>query len=166
MELIKPEVGLIFWTVITFLALLFVLKKLAWKPLLSMLEERETKIKTSLEQAEQAKTDAEALVAEHRKTLAETRGKIAEMLETSRKEAETLKAEFIEKAKREATEIVERGKLEIQNEKEKAVRELKKTTVELALSAAEKLMKTSLREEGHKKLVLETIEDIEKTKEI
>jgi F-type H+-transporting ATPase subunit b len=165
MELIKPEFGLIFWTIVTFVVLLLVLRKLAWKPILTMLDERETAIKGSLEQAEKAKTEAEATLKENKKVLGEARRKVSDMLEDGKKASENLKAEIVEKAEKEAREIVERGKREIENEKNAAISELKAASVELALAAAEKLIQTSLKDKGHKKLVVDYIERLDQAKE-
>jgi F-type H+-transporting ATPase subunit b len=165
MELIKPEMGLVFWTVVTFVLLLVVLKRLAWKPLLKLLEEREITIKNFWEQAEKAKSDAESHLGQSRSQLAETKKRIAEMFETGKREAEKLKNELAEKAAEEARGIVQKGKLELENEKSKAAAELKATTVDLALAAAEKLIQSTLREDGHRKLVLQAVEDLGKVKE-
>ena len=165
MELIKPEIGLIFWTVVTFVCLLLVLRKLAWKPLLAMLDERENTIKDSLEKAENAKRDAESTLEENKQVLSETRKKVSAMLDEGKQASEKLKADIVEKAEKEAKEIIERGKREIENEKTAAIAELKEASVELALSAAEKLIHTSLKEKGHKKLVMDYIQDLDQAKE-
>ena len=68
--LVQPDPGLIIWTIITFLLLLFILKKAAWKPLLSALQKREDTIASSIQKAEQAKVDAEKLLKEHSERLA------------------------------------------------------------------------------------------------
>jgi F-type H+-transporting ATPase subunit b len=165
MEIIKPEMGLIFWTVVTFLLLLFVLKKIAWKPMLKLLEEREITIKNFWEQAENAKSDAESHLEQSRRQLADTRKKIAEMFEAGKQDAEKLKNELVQKAGEEARALVQKGKLEVENERSKAARELKETAVDLALSAAEKLIQSTLREDGHRKLVLSAVESLGKGKE-
>jgi F-type H+-transporting ATPase subunit b len=152
--------GLIFWTVVTFVLLLLVLKKIAWKPLLKLLEEREVTIKNFRGQAESAKSDAELHLEKSRTQMAEAKKKIAEMFEAGKQEAEKQKAGLPRKAAEETGELVKKGKLELENEKRKATREIKETTVDLALSAAEKLIQSTLREDGHRKLVLGALENL------
>ena len=89
--LLDVSPGLIFWTVITFLILLFILKKMAWKPILSSLDERENKIKESLEKAEFARTEAEKLIAENKSNLAKAEEDAQKIIAQGREYAEKLK---------------------------------------------------------------------------
>ena len=100
--LLNIEPGLIIWTVITFIVLLIVLRKVAWGPILSALEQREHTIRNSLEEAQRARQDAEQLLAQHQRMLADANREVGRLLEQGREEAERLRISLTEQARAEA----------------------------------------------------------------
>lgn len=142
--LITPKIGLIFWTLLTFVLLLIVLRLVAWKPILGGLKDREQSIENALKQAEVAKQEMGNLMAENEKLLQEARNERDKMLI----EAKHQKDALVESAKAEATKernrILEQAKETIEKEKEAAKRELKEFVVSLSVDVAQKILKKEL----------------------
>ena len=161
-SLVDVNPGLVIWTVITFVILLFVLKKLAWKPILTALNEREDAIKESLEKAEKAKDEAQKILQENQASLLKADEESKKIIEQSRQYAEKLKDQMLRESKEQAQKIVEDASAQIEQKKEAAFSELKTKVAEIAISAAEKILKENLDKDSHKKLVDRYIEDITK----
>ena len=144
MELVTPELGLIFWTGISFLILLFILRKFAWKPILGAVNTREESIKNALESAELAKREMENLQADNQKLLKEARIERDALI----KEARELKAKMIEgakaEAKAEADKMIANAQTAIQSEKKAAIADIKNQVASLSLEIAEKVVKDEL----------------------
>lgn len=160
MDLLSPDIGTIFWTALTFVLLLWVLKKMAWGPLLQTLEDREKRIKEALAKAEAAQRDVDEARERQQEILDSARKEAQELLNKSRKTAEATKEEIIEKAQAEANKILERARNEISLERKKALEEIKKQAVELSVQIASKLIHKSLSPEDHRKLIDESVEEI------
>lgn len=163
MNLLTPDTGTIFWTAVTFLALLWVLKKLAWAPLVSALDERENRIRESLEKAEQSRAEAEQALAKYQEMLENARQESQELIAKGKKTAESMREELIQKARAEAEALLERAKREISLEREKAVDELKKLAVDLSLAATEKAIGKALTPKDHEMLVKQALKDMGET---
>lgn len=144
MELITPELGLIFWTGISFLILLFILGKFAWKPILSAVNTREEGIKDALESAEKARLEMQNLHADNERILKEARAEREIML----KEAREIKAKMITDAKDEAqtqaNNMIEQAQIAIASEKKSAMAELKNHVAGLSVDIAEKMVREEL----------------------
>ena len=157
MDLVTPDIGLIFWTTVSFAILYFVLSKFAWKPILGAVNEREKSIKEALAAAEKAKEEMANLKADNEKILNEAKLQRESLL----KEAREIKSKIIADAESEATEkankLIESAKNAIQTEKSVAMKELKNTVVDLSLDIAEKLLSKEL---DNKEKKLENIQDI------
>ncbi len=154
--------GVIIWTTLTFLVLLWVLKKAAWKPILDSLDTREKKIKESLEQAEIARKEAEKLIAENQENLAKAEAEAQKIIAQSREYAETLKEQIISESKDEARKILENAEAEIQRRQKEAFAQLKSEVAEIAVDAAEKIIKANLDKEKQIELVNKHIDEISK----
>lgn len=147
MNLLNPSIGIVFWTTIAFLILLFLLRKFAWKPILSTVNQREQKISESLAAAEKARAEMEQLTATNEKLLQEAREERAKILA----EAKQIKEKMISDAKAEATEaqqkIAEANRQEIENQKNAAIAELKDAAAVLSLEIAEKVIRKELKDD-------------------
>ena len=162
MDLVTPDIGLIFWTTISFAILYFILSKFAWKPILGAVNEREKSIKDALSAAEKAKEEMVNLKADNEKILNEAKLQRESLL----KEAREIKSKIIADAEIQATEkankLIDAAKTAIENEKSAAMKELQNTVVDLSFNIAEKLLKKEL---DNKEKQLENIQDIlDKTK--
>lgn len=157
MDLVTPDIGLIFWTTISFAILYFILAKFAWKPILGAVTEREKSIKDALSAAEKAKEEMANLKADNEKILNEAKLQRESLL----KEAREIKSKIVADAESEATEkankLIESAKTAIENEKSAAMKELKNTVVDLSLDIAEKLLSKELADKSKQ---VENIQDI------
>ena len=146
MELVTPGIGLIFWTTLSFIILLVILKKAAWTPILSAVKERETSIKDALASAENARSEMATLQADNQRILQEARAERDEML----KEARDMKANIVSDAKNiakdEADKMIASAKAVIENEKVAAISELKNSVGALSIEIAEKVLKSELKD--------------------
>ncbi len=145
--------GLIIWTIVTFILLLLVLQKFAWKPLLQSLQQREEHVRNSLERAEQAKKEAEHLLEENRRQLQQAEQEGHRLLSETRSLAEKLKEEIIDKANQQSRRLIDQAREEIQRDKEVALTELRGEVADLAIHAAEKILNETLDETKHRKIV-------------
>lgn len=157
MDLITPDVGLLFWTLVSFIFLYIILRKFAWGPILDAVKEREESIKQALDAADNAKKDMENLKADNEKILNEAKIERETMLKEAREIKSKLISDAEEEAKIRAKKMVEAAKTAIQNEKNSAMNELKNTVVDLSVGIAEKLISEELADKDKQ---LKMIEDI------
>ena len=160
--LIAVTPGLYIWTIITFLLLFYVLAKFAWKPLLSMLEQRENLIKDSLENAEKAREDLDKLNAESEAIISKARSEAQSILSEGNAAADKIKEDTITKAKDEASKIREDAQHQIQVEKDKAISDIRKEVVDISISVAEKLINKNISEQDNNTLIEESLKKINK----
>ena len=145
--------GLIVWTVVTFVLLMAVLGKFAWKPLLQSLHEREDKIRSALEQSEKARAEAAELLKQNERNMARAEEEFQKVIHEGKALAEKMKDEIVTKAKQQAQRELQMAKEEIQRDVEAAKQQLRSEVADLAITAAEKILDESLDQQKHKKLV-------------
>ena len=151
----------LFWaTLILFALFAFVMAKLAWNPLLQMIEEREKGVRDSVEGAQRASTEAQALLAQHQELLREGGRQREEMIKRAIADAEQLKADLSAQARNEADQILRKAKEQIEREKRLAIQELRGQVADLAVEAASRIVTSSLTPEAQRKLVHEFIEKL------
>jgi F-type H+-transporting ATPase subunit b len=155
------SLGLFFWQLLLFVALLLLLKKFAWKPILEAVNERETSIKDSLSAAKKARDEMQAVQADNKRILKEARAERDALLS----EAKTASIQMInqakEDAKAEADKITAQAQEMIQNEKKAAVNDLKSQVAQLSIEIAEKVLKTELKDKAtQEKLVKQLVDEI------
>lgn len=152
--------GLIFWTIVTFIAVLAILSKVAWKPLLHALTAREEQIRTALQQAEEAQAEAMKLLEENRRHLAQAEALAQQAVREGREMGNRVKAEIIDKANANARALIEQAKEEIRREREAALNQLRGEVADLAVAAAGKIIDTHLDVNKHRALVDSVINQI------
>ena len=138
------SLGLFFWQTLLFVILIFVLKKYAWKPILSAVEEREEGIKNALDSAEKAKEEMKNLNADNERILHEAKLEREILLKEAREMKEKIINEAKESANHDAEKILTTAKEQIRNEKLKAITELKNEVANLSIEMAEKILKSEL----------------------
>ena len=158
--LVQLDPGLFVWTILTFLLLLFVLAKFAWKPLLKMLNDREELIRSSLEDAEKAKEKLEKLNAEGEAIINQARSEAQSILSEGKAAVSKLKDETLDVAKEQAKQIVSEAEKQINIEKDKAIAEIKSEVVNLSMSIAEKLINKNISPEDNKALIDESLSSV------
>ena len=152
--------GLLFWTVLTFLILLGVLKKVAWGPIISALEAREREIKEALNAAGKAKEDAEKAQNDYEEVVAKARAEAQEIIAESRRAGDKLKTEIEITARKNAEDISEKAKVQIEAEKEKALAEIQDIAVELTIKTAEKVIQRNINSDDNKKFIDDTLNQL------
>ena len=144
MDLITPEFGLVFWTLITFLILLFILRKFAWKPILGAVSDREEGIKDALASAEKAKLEMQNLHADNERILQEARAEREAMLKDARDMKNKIVSDAKDEAQMQASKMIEQAQAAIDSEKKAAMAELKSHVAGLSLDIAEKVVREEL----------------------
>lgn len=161
MELVTPNVGTIFWMIIVFGIVAFVLKKFAWKPILMALHEREDSIDSALNAAREAKQEMENLKAGNEELLVQARKEKELIMREALNLKENIIAEAKEKASAELQKSLEAARKQIDNEKVKAINEMKKQMTELSFMIAEKVIgKEMENDKNHQDLVNKLINEI------
>jgi len=145
-----------------FLLLMFILSKFAWKPLLKMLNEREEKIRTAIEKAENAEKKLETLNEQGEKILSDARSESQKLLLSTKETAQNLKEEIEREAKQKATSIIDQARVQIQAEKNQVLSEIKNELSSFSIMIAEKLIKKNINKDDNMKLINESIEKVNK----
>ena len=159
--LVQLDPGLFIWTILTFLVLFFVLAKFAWKPLLAALEARENTIRSSLEDAEKAKTELERLNAESEEIITKARSEAQSIHVEARAAAEKIKTDLMSEAEEDAGKIRDEAEKQIRVEKEKAINEIRQEVVDLSLAVAEKVIKKNLSKEHNQDLIENSLKNLQ-----
>ena len=158
--LVQPDPGLFLWTIFTFLVLLGLLARFAWRPLLAMLETRENMIRTALQDAEKATKEFEQLQEKSKQITVKARTEAQSIITESKSRAEKIKDEILQDAKGKASLIIKTAEEQIQAEKKKAIAEIRGEVVELSLSVASKLIRRNLTSEDSQTLIEESLKEM------
>lgn len=160
MNFVAPE-SLVFWTTIIFLILLFLLKKLAWKPILGAVKDREESIMNALKEAENARKEMQNLTADNERILKEARAERDALLKEAREMKENLISDAKEEAQVQANKVVEQAQATIQAEKQAAITDLKNQVAELSIGIAEKVVRGELSDKDKQtKLVEDMLKEV------
>jgi F-type H+-transporting ATPase subunit b len=159
--LLKVDPGLMLWTIITFLFLLLILWKAAWKPIIKALDARAEKIRNDIDTADESRRSAEKLLAEHTAIMAGARDDVFKMLSAAKEEAEKIKAKIIEEAHQKSKANTEKAKNEIERAKEAALEDIKKEFVVISTDIASKIIKKNINVDDQKILVEEALKKFE-----
>src|SRR5690348_9771690 len=155
--------SLIFWEVISFAILLFVLYKYAFPGILSVLEEREKRIKDSLDQAEQHRSEAERKLKEYEAKLNAAAKDAEAILAAAKERAQRLMEENEQRMTTEAERIKGDATREIDHERRKAIQDIRTQTTDMALMVAEKVVERSLTDADHRRLADEALDALAKS---
>jgi len=158
--LLSLHPGLSIWTLVIFLIVFAVLAKFAFPKILGAVEAREKHLEELAEAAERDRAEAAALVEEHRRLVDETRGRVQEALGEARNTAEKMRSELMEQARREHDELLARGRAEVANERAGMLEQVRRDAAELAMAAAEKLVRRSLDGDDNRRLVQEYLAQV------
>ena len=161
-SLVDINPGLIVWTLVTFVLLLLILRKVAWKPILSALDQREAAIKDSLEKAEKAKDEAQRILYENQANLSKAEEESKKIVEQGRIYAEKLKDQVIKESKDQAQKILNEATAEIERKKEETFGELKSQIADLVIQTTEKVLGETVDKNVHKKIADRYINEIGK----
>ncbi len=152
-DLLSPSYGLMVWTLVIFVVLLFVLSKFAFKPITAAVEAREQALQAAIDSARRDREEAARLLAEHRANLDASRAEGQKLIAEARVAAERVRTELVEQAHAEQAKMLERARAEIDAERAKAIAELRREAVELAIAGASKVIGQNLDRVANRQLV-------------
>ena len=161
--LVQPDPGLFIWTILTFLVLVGLLTKFAWRPLLEALERRQKTITQALEDAQHARHELERLQRESQQMLQTARHEADAIISRSRSDAEALREELKQKSRAEAATIVKNAERQIQQEPARAIQQIRQEAVDLSVTIASKILRRQVSKEDNEALIEETIKQVENT---
>src|SRR5215469_14500945 len=151
-DLVAVRPGLIFWTLVTFILVALLLRRVAWGPILKVVDEREKTIAASIESAKRERAEAERLLAEQKEAIQKARAEAADMMRRNAEDVEKLRNDLVSKARAEA-----------EAQKTKAVNEVKNVAADLAIQIAEKLLNERLDASKQKELASQYLSEVSRT---
>lgn len=152
-DLLSPNGGLMFWTIIIFVLLLILLSRFAFKPMLAAVEAREKKLQADLDEARRDREESAQVLAEHRAQLEKARGEAQKLIADGRATAEKLRNDLLEQTKAQQQEMLDRARRDIETEKLNAIAALRREAVDLAIAGAGKVIERNLDNDANRKLV-------------
>ena len=162
-SLLTPQIGTVFWTLVTFLIMVVLLGRYAWGPLMAAVDARERSIRDSIEKAGRDRQEAESLISQHRELLTAARRERAEAVEAGKRDAEKVKSDILDEARKQREQLLAQSKDQIQAGIRQAQTELRTLTVDLAIQAAEKLLSRSMDDATQRKLVEDYLDELERS---
>jgi len=159
--LVKPELGVMIWTVISFLVAFFILRKYAFPKIGEALDKRQKMIEESIDASERTKVEAEQLLAEYRERLKEARVQAEDIVTRAGKAAEVRERESLDAAKLQREELLEQTRSDIQAETRRAIGEIRSEVADLTILATEKVTRKTLDESDQRRLVDEALGELD-----
>lgn len=158
--MLSLDPGMMIWTVATFICLLILLYRMAWKPILTAIDTREKTIRDSLESAQKERQEAQALLEKHQVMMHHAENEAKKIIAEYKAKAEKMHKEMISQSKEEAENIISKAQSEINAQKEAAVIDLRHEIADMVVNAASKFINVSMNEEQQKRLIDQYISDI------
>ena len=161
MELINPNFGTIFWTTIAFLIVLLILRKFAWRPILTFLKEREFSIENALQAADKARKEMSRVQINNEKIIAEAKNERDEILKDAREAKLSIIEEATEQAIKESNKLIAQARINIQNERMNAMKEIKNQVTVLSIEIAGRILHKKLSvDKEQQELIEKSLRDI------
>jgi F-type H+-transporting ATPase subunit b len=160
--LVRVDPGLFIWTIVTFLVLVFLLRRFAWGPLLAALERRQQAIAAAVDDARRTKEELERVQRESAQVLNESRREAEAILGRARADAERFREDLRTKAAAEAANITRNAEKQIQQETARAIGQLRQEAIDLSVAIASKLLRRTVTREDNERLILDVIERIDR----
>lgn len=160
--LVQVDPGLFIWTIVTFLILVFLLRRFAWGPLLAALDRRQQTIAAAVDDARKTKEELERVQRESTQVLNEARREAETVLSRARSDAERFREELRTKAAAEAATITRNAERQIQQETARAIAQLRQEAIDLSVAIASKLLRRTVTREDNERLIQDVIEKLDK----
>ena len=160
--LLDPHAGLMFWTLLIFVALWLLLRKYAFPPIFAAVEAREKALEDAIAAAKRDREEATKLLEEHRRQIDAARADAQRLIAEGAKAGEKIRTEMIEEARHQQQEILDRARQEIGAERDRAIAELRREAVDLAIKGASKVIERNLDDETNRKIVEQFLGDLQK----
>jgi F-type H+-transporting ATPase subunit b len=152
-NLLSPNTGLMFWTLLIFIVLFFILQRFAFKPLTAAVEARERALEEAIQGAQRDREEAARQLQEQIKALEAARAEAQRVIAEGRTTGEKLRADMLEQTKQQQHELLARARVEIDNERVRAIADLRREAVDLALAGASRVIERNLDDQTNRKLV-------------
>ncbi|HUQ18089.1 MAG TPA: F0F1 ATP synthase subunit B [Gemmatimonadaceae bacterium] len=152
-SLLSLQAGLMFWTLVMFVALWMILQKYAFKPMTAAVEAREKALEDAIAAAQADRDEAARILAEQKSGIEEARANAQKIIADSRMVGEKLRAEMVEETRAQQQEMLDRARREIESEKVRAVNELRREAVDLAIAGAGKVIEKNLDDDSNRRIV-------------
>jgi F-type H+-transporting ATPase subunit b len=149
----KPDTGLMVWTLIIFVILMFVLSRYAFGPITAAVQAREKSLEDAIEGAKRDREAAAKLLQEHQEAIDAARGEAQKIIAEGRAVGEKMRSDMLEQTRKEQQDMLERARREIESEKDKAIMQLRREAVDLALAGASKVIEQNLESQKNRQLV-------------
>jgi|SRR5690349_19819320 len=149
----KPDTGLMVWTLVIFILLMLVLSRYAFGPITAAVEAREKALEDAIEGAKRDREAAAKLLQEHQAAIDAARGEAQKIIAEGRAVGEKMRTDMIEATRKEQQDMLERARREIESEKDKAIMQLRREAVDLALAGASKVIEQNLESQKNRQLV-------------
>jgi F-type H+-transporting ATPase subunit b len=159
--LVSPNVGLMIWTVIAFLAAFLILRRYAFPRIQEALDKRRVAIEESISHADKVRHEADELLEEYRARLKEAREQSDDIVTRARRAAESLQDETKAETRKQREEMLERARRDIEQETRRALDEIRKEVADLTVIATEKVTRKSLDDDDHRRLIEEALEEVD-----
>ena len=159
--LVQPDPGLYIWTIVTFLILLALLGRFAWRPLLDALEQRQDVIRKSLDDARQARADLERVQADAQRILAEARAEAGAIVSRTRTDAAAFAEEMKQKARTDAEALVKHAERQIEMQTSRALETIRHEAVDLSIAIASKILRRDISKEDNERLIQDTLREMQ-----
>ncbi len=160
-HLLTPDVGLMFWTIVTFLLTVFILRKVAWGPFLKVIDEREARIKLEMETTQKNREEMERLKKEYEDQLLTIESRAKALLAQAQSEGVRAKETILKEAQDSARKLTDKTQQQLEVEKERLIRELRNEAGSLSVQLAEKLMKQSVDEKVQERILQDFMKSLE-----
>ncbi len=161
--LLDPHAGLMFWTLLIFVALWLLLRKYAFPAIFAAVEAREKALEDAIAAAKRDREEAAKLLEEHRRQIDAARADAQRLIAEGAKAGEKIRADMIEQARHQKQEILDRARQEIGAERDRAIAELRREAVDLAIKGASKVIERNLDDETNRKIVEQFLGDLQKS---
>ena len=162
--LLDPHAGLMFWTLLIFVALWLLLRKFAFPAIFAAVEAREKALEDAIAGAKRDREEAAKLLEEHRRQIDAARADAQRLIADGAKAGEKIRADMVEAARHQQQEILDRARQEIGAERDRAIAELRREAVDLAIRGASKVIEQNLDDEANRKIVEDFLTDLQKAK--
>lgn len=159
-DILTPDITMLILTWVTFFALLVILHKFAWKPILEALQKREKEIRDTLDNADKAKAQLAQIEIEKQKILNEAKGQAAQIIEQSRKTAKDLAADVEAKSRKQSQDLIASAHAEIAGEKQRLLKDLRQESAQVAISLAGKIIQENMDNDKNRRLVEEAVKQL------
>jgi F-type H+-transporting ATPase subunit b len=159
--LVQPDPGLYIWTIVTFLVLLGLLARFAWRPLLDALEKRQDVIRKSLDDARQARQELEQVKTESAKLLSQARVEAGEIVSRTRTDAARFADEMKQKARSDADALVKHAERQIEMQTARAMETIRRESVDLSVEIASKILRRNISKEDNERLIADTLKEMQ-----